>query len=188
MDMFPALDPPGEVNLSCTSRDSEAHSDSSIDIDSFLGQVYEPPNPLYPTYKLVGDNIDKDVRPRNMTMEYQTRSLHYFHIYAVKDRINLSNQSDSPPVPNPDNLHLEELLPSCDDEQMMNRNFATLIGQCLVKYMPFFKKFGAGLERHIYHEYSEAMSKKSEVVRAPNNYHSWLHNNLSFSRCHLGLY
>ena len=32
--------------------------------------------------------------------------------------------------------------------------------------MPFFKEFGAGLERHIRHEYYEEVSVKSEVVSA----------------------
>jgi hypothetical protein len=31
--------------------------------------------------------------------------------------------------------------------------------------MPFFAKFGAGLEKHILHEFSDQMSAKSEVVR-----------------------
>jgi L1 cell adhesion molecule like protein len=30
--------------------------------------------------------------------------------------------------------------------------------------MPFFAKFGAGLEKHILHEFSDQMSAKSEVV------------------------
>ena len=30
--------------------------------------------------------------------------------------------------------------------------------------MPFFKKFGSGLERHLVHERYEEMSAKSEVV------------------------
>lgn len=51
------------------------------------------------TYKLVGDNIDKDVKPQNMTCAHQTRSLHYFHTYAVKDHIDLSHLSIEQPVP-----------------------------------------------------------------------------------------
>ena len=36
------------------------------------------------TYKVVGDNIDKEVRPRQMRSDHQTRSLHYFHIYETE--------------------------------------------------------------------------------------------------------
>ncbi len=39
-------------------------------------------------YKIVFDNIDKNVNPRHMRSDNQTRSLHYVQSYAVKDRIN----------------------------------------------------------------------------------------------------
>ena len=32
--------------------------------------------PVY-SYKLVGDNIDKDIKPRNMRIDHHTKSLHY---------------------------------------------------------------------------------------------------------------
>ena len=32
-------------------------------------------------FKLVGDNIDKNVKPRNIRFSNQTTSLHYFHVY-----------------------------------------------------------------------------------------------------------
>ena len=38
-------------------------------------------------FKIVGDNIDKTVRPRHMRSDRQAESLHYFHSYAVKDRV-----------------------------------------------------------------------------------------------------
>lgn len=116
-----------------------------------------------------------------MTMEHQTRSLHYFHTYAVKDRIDLSCFSDDIPTPNPDDMDLEKLLPSHDDEHVLSQNFAILIGRCLEKNMPFFKKFDTGLQRHIYHEYSEAMSAKSEVVRTDNCIYSYRYQNFLFT-------
>ena len=39
-----------------------------------------------PDYIVVGDNIDKNVTPRDMTVGNQVKSLHYFHSYAVKDQ------------------------------------------------------------------------------------------------------
>ena len=67
---------------------------SSIDPDVFLGPEFSSTTPLLPTFKIVGDNIDKEVRPKNMRSDYQARSLHYFHSYAVKDRVNLDNFED----------------------------------------------------------------------------------------------
>ena len=45
-------------------------------------------------FKIVGDNIDKIVRPSNQRVDHQTRSYHYFHSFAVLDRIDLSISSN----------------------------------------------------------------------------------------------
>ena len=33
-------------------------------------------------YTITGDNLDKSIQPRFMTMDHQTQSLHYFHSYV----------------------------------------------------------------------------------------------------------
>ncbi len=43
----------------------------------------------------VYDCIDKNVRPSFQRLTHQTKSLHFFHSYAVKDRVNLSSASDT---------------------------------------------------------------------------------------------
>ena len=40
-------------------------------------------------FKLVGDNLDKTVKPHYIRMNRQNHSLNYFHAFAVKDRIDL---------------------------------------------------------------------------------------------------
>ena len=41
-------------------------------------------------HKLVGDNLDKTVKPRDMCVDHLPQSLHYFNIYAVLDTIDFS--------------------------------------------------------------------------------------------------
>ncbi len=54
-------------------------------------------------YKFVGDNIDKNVKPSLQRHELRGQSLHYFHGYAVRDRVDLSGLSDErPPSCTPD--------------------------------------------------------------------------------------
>ncbi len=46
-------------------------------------------------YKLVGDNIDKNVYARYMRIiKHQNRSLHFFHALAILDRVDISKLSD----------------------------------------------------------------------------------------------
>ena len=39
-------------------------------------------------FKLVGDNIDKNIHPRYQTIKKQTQSLHYFNCYEVLHRVD----------------------------------------------------------------------------------------------------
>ncbi len=64
-------------------------------------------------FKFVGDNIDKNIHPRFQRHEKRGQSLHYFHGYAVRDRIDLSTLSDvTPPFHKPDPA---TFLPSKND-------------------------------------------------------------------------
>ena len=48
------------------------------------------PQSLNAGYKLVFDNIDKNVKPRYMRCDAQTKSLHYVQVYGGKDRVDYS--------------------------------------------------------------------------------------------------
>ncbi len=115
---------------------------------------------LYPTFKLVGDNMDK----HEMRVDVQAQSLHYFNMYAVRDRVDVSHLPDAPALPDPAEINVKAVLPSAEDHEAILRNF-TILAECVVKkYMPFFTNFAFGLERHIEHQYYQEMSQKSEVV------------------------
>ena len=109
-------------------------------------------------YKLVGDNIDKDVRPRDMRIDHQTRSLHYFHTYGVADRVDLTSVSDESRCPDIDGVQLEDLLPNVNDDMEPSSNFAILALRVLKRYVPF------KVCRNIEHEFSTQMSQRSQIV------------------------
>lgn len=153
-----------QASTSPTTYQSEITNLGS-DISEFCGPSGHPPEPKLKTFKIVGDNIDKNIRPREMRVDNQTQSLHFFHSYAVRDRVDLSTFSSDVNVPDVSNIKLESLLPSPNDEHILKKNLAVLMGRVLIKHLPFFKTFGSGLERHIQHEYSVEMARKSEVVR-----------------------
>ncbi len=148
-----------------TYSDFTLHSsESSIDIDAFLGLPPKSYPSRFMSFKLVGDNIDKEVRPRDMRSDHQTKSLHYFHTYAVRDRVDLAGVSDQSPSVEVGKVNLDQLLPDLVDGCVIKKNLAVLICRVLRKYMPYFKTFAKAIERHIQHEYSHEMAQKSEVV------------------------
>ena len=104
-----------------------------------------------------------------MRVDRQAQSLHYFHSYAVKDRIDLQNFSDIPPNP-PKHATTElllKLLPSIDDVHTIHTLFETHISRVLVERLPFMKVFSDVVDWHIEHEFSAQMAQKSEVVSLP---------------------
>lgn len=115
-----------------------------------------------PGLKIVIDNIDKTVRPRDQRVDVQSKSLHYVQAYAAKDRINYSKFSNSPPPPE---KSAYDLLPSTSDYQTLKDNFAILVAYILVKDIPYFSQDFKGLDpSHIAHQFSSEMSKTSEIV------------------------
>ena len=97
-----------------------------------------------------------------MREDRQTKSIHYFQIYAVKDRVDLSNRSDEPRSPGK-NPPLSELLPSTQDKRALLANLTTIITRLLAEYMPVIKEnFGDTVTQHIPHPYSSLQAQLSQ--------------------------
>ena len=94
--------------------------------------------PEWTGFKIVGDNIDKTVRPRHVRLDRQTQSLHYFNSYAVKDRVN---RSDTVPDP-PSSPNLLSLLPDKEDVSEMKHLFEIHVSRIIVENISFMKLFG----------------------------------------------
>ena len=74
-------------------------------------------------FKLVKD-LDKNIRPSFQRNDHQTKSCHYCHAFAVKDRVNLSSYPDT----RPGSLQIDPfcLLPTADDLEQLKKNLVTL--------------------------------------------------------------
>lgn len=135
------------------------------------------PNHLQPTmakvpagFRLCGDNVDKCVKHRYMRSDASSTvsSIHYFHSYSVKNRVNTVGLSDAPPnSPAQDNEKIAlSLLPSPSDDSTIKKNFVVHLSRVLVDHVPFFKhSFDGAVSWHIVHKCSEQIKLKSNVVR-----------------------
>ena len=71
------------------------------------------------SYKLVDDNIDKTVKSRYMRLNsHRNKSFHYFHSFAVQNRIDISSLPDVLPhrCPNHPYKVVLIILPSAGDD------------------------------------------------------------------------
>lgn len=78
-------------------------------------------------YILVGDNIDKNIRPSFQRIDKTTRSLHHFHVYAVLDRVDFSGLSDTTPTTTV--VDPLSLLPSNNDIARLKQEMSILISR-----------------------------------------------------------
>ena len=117
-------------------------------------------------FKICGDNIDKGVHCRHMRFDRQMQSLHYFHSYAVRDRVDCSNLADDPPSTTPTARDvISKVLPTDEDDTIIHDEFAILVARILCKHMTFFESSYADVvDWHIEHQFSKEMSQKSDVV------------------------
>ncbi|KAL5506330.1 hypothetical protein EMCRGX_G007948 [Ephydatia muelleri] len=147
--------------VSCVS------SDESDDIPSEPNE-YPPQSTPVPAewygFRLVGDNVDKNVKPRDMRLNRQTTSLHYFHTYAVKDRICFSHLSTDPIEIVQDSINFEMFYPTVGDNTQLVSNLETLVARMFVQRIPGLQSLSAEATPHIKHLYSKQMALKSEVV------------------------
>lgn len=143
-----------------TSSSSQLNSSSLSDENT---TVAIPPVKL-PTFKIVGDNVDKSIKPRQETSDDHTKSLHYFHSFAVQDRCDMSSFNDDPCLCDVNDGDVCVVLPNEDDNATIRKNVTVLVSRVLRKHFTFFQNNVGPIIRHIPHQYSKEMSQKSNVV------------------------
>ena len=123
-------------------------------------------------YRLVGDNIDKNIQKRHLRLDRRNQSIHHFHAYAVENRIDVSEYSDKT-IKISDVTDIDHaaasLLPKCIDDVILKDNIAVLVSRILFKYLDYFNlSFDKVIEWHISHKHYSEMSAKSTVVSGLN--------------------
>ena len=147
-----------------TLTESNTDTFSTLDINSVPDVSSAPTLQIRtPSFKLVGDNVDKTVRPREETLETHSKSLHYFHSFAVRDRCDITGLADDPSLPDMDNINVDLVLPTAADHISLKKNMTVLMTRMIHRRMKFFNE-NVKVERHIAHCFSKEMSQKSEVV------------------------
>lgn len=119
-------------------------------------------------FRLCGDNLDKSIRRRHLRSDKRNQSLHYFHAYAVENRIDVSGLSEV--CPNISEITdikcaAESILPQSRDDMIIKENITVLVSRVLYQYFNFFKlSFDGVIQWHIKHKNYTEMSCKSVVV------------------------
>ena len=112
----------------------------------------------------MGDNWDMEVKARCQTKSDNNKSLHYFHAYAVKDRVVSEGLESTRPQKGIDEVEMQEILPTAEVQEYIISDLAHMIPRVIVQYLSPYKLFRKAVQYHIPHPHSQEMAGKSEVV------------------------
>lgn len=138
-----------DVTSPSCSVSSPSFSSISDDDNGFHSSPCLATKGQIPSFKIVGDNIDKYVKPREMRLDAQAKSLNYFNSYAVKGRVDVSKLEDIPCRPDFKSFEPTQLLPSKEDQKVLESNFIVLVERVLRKHFTFFQTFCSAVPNHI---------------------------------------
>ena len=114
------------------------------------------------TFKIVLDNIDLRITTRDMTSDRQNKDIHWVNHSAVKNRVTLGNRKrEQIELSQLDNC---QLLPTAADHEKLRRDFTYLVSRVLVEHLPCMAFLQPVCIRHIPHQFSKEMAKKTDKV------------------------
>lgn len=120
------------------------------------------------SFSMLGDNLDQNVKARYIISDsHQNKSFHFFHLCAVRDRIDFSNLPNHHMIGclNSPRNRAKQLLPTAADYSTLRKNFVMSLSQLLNDNMEFFKFSFDGVVRfHLEHKHSKEMAAKSNIV------------------------
>lgn len=94
-----------------------------------------------PSYQVIGDNIDLYVKTKHMANNRQNKSIHWFLMNAVQDRVigkGLDNSTQIKPIMEVENA---EFLPSKEDNSDLLHDFVPLVTRVIAENVPAFACF-----------------------------------------------
>ena len=164
----------------CTSHDQTTNEKCDNDHDSDVELIpgaaagEECGLPTDRTLIIIGDNWDKNIKPRDMRSNNQVKSLHLFHSIATTSRVETLHLDDEQSIGSIRSLPISEFLPSIDDCTAIRDNYVVLVARVITENFKHFSSLRDCVPKHIHHEYSDQMALKTTMVseyRIFNNYY-----------------
>ena len=117
----------------------------------------------HPGYNISFDNIDFRKGRRHMSVNNQTKDIHWVNHRATFNRVS-NNWLSSKPAPDITEIPNMQFLPDLKDHKKQRHNLIVLVSRILVNHLKEFKFLQEVCISHIPHQYTKEMSKKSDQV------------------------
>ena len=118
------------------------------------------------SYGIVGDNLDLFIRVKHMASDNQNKSIHWFNLLGLINRVSESDFNNEQPIKAVDDIKISDLVPSKELHQEHLKDLISIVACIVVEKIPAFSEFRKLVIRHIPHKYSEiTVSKIKEVIK-----------------------
>lgn len=148
-----------------SSKTSKSECDTiSESILKLSNEISKLKKSFHPGFVIAFDNIDIELRRKNMTMSAQNRNFHWVNHEMVINRIAGNELAADRPMA--DLLRVPNLrfIPTLLDHQQQRDNYIVLVSRMLVDYFDALEPMKEICIKHIPHKYYKEMSKKSIKV------------------------
>ncbi len=101
--------------------------------------------------KLVGDNVDKNVKVRDMRSDHRGAMVHMYSMLVVKSRVQSAGLSTASRASNLTDCSVLDFLPSQHDLDKIRGDLVILVSRILCKYIKSLKPLLSSVDKHITH-------------------------------------
>ena len=152
-------------DTSSLESDLSGSSEASKSEEEREGSSCNQHGSSYPCdFGLNGDNLDWIRRPSIYSLDKDTESIHWFNLLAYDNRVLDWNLNDKDPIKDVMDLESSTFIPSPDEHAQLKDEFVILVLRILTKHCKYFQQFANIVPAHIPHQYSNEMSRQSQVV------------------------
>lgn len=150
------------------SNIKDKHGIAAINSSELLAarkEEHELAKSSHPGFVISFDNLDFQLKRRNMTKDSQNQDHHWVNHQMVENRV--SGNSLDVKQPNAEdivNIPNTRFLPNIYDQQHQRLNYIILTSRILVSYFEALKPLQNACIFHIPHKYTMEMSQKSKKV------------------------
>lgn len=118
----------------------------------------------HPGFVIAFDNIDLELKVKNMTMSKQNRDIHWVNHKMFINRVHGNSLPCDGPRCDLSEVSNSNFLPSIKDQKRQRFNYIVLVSRILTQYFDAFGPLKDVCIQHIPHKYSKEMCEKSTKV------------------------
>ncbi|XP_074619605.1 uncharacterized protein LOC141878531 [Acropora palmata] len=118
----------------------------------------------HPGFVIAFDNIDLELKVKNMTMSKQNRDIHWVNHKMFINRVHGNSLPCNGPRCDLSEVSNSNFLPSIKDQKRERFNYIVLVSRILTQYFDAFEPLKDVCIQHIPHKYSKEMCEKSTKV------------------------